>query len=729
MALEPGNKVGPYRIIELTSQGGMAPVYKAYQDDAGPYVALRVLPPDLDADPTFQRRFQDEAAPLASLRHPNILAVIDYGQADGVTYIASEWVEGEPLASRLGQPQPLSFTNAVLGPIAAALDHAHALGILHRDVKPAYIHLTADGRTLLTGFGVTRMMTPDSDSGEAAAIVGTPSYMAPEQGAGRPAASSDIYSLGVVAYEMLTGQVPFRGDTPVAVVLAHRSQPVPPPRSIVPAIPPAAEEGLLKCLSRNPSDRFRSAGDFAAALSQADTTAVAPTLLASEGAGGAGAGGQPTVAASGPAGDGPPPAAAAKKRGGRRRWIVIGAVALLVLLAGAGGAYYLLSQRGSMANVVQGLGLGNPATSPSPSPVQHQPLLFAVLQQKTGQAGQYPPAHDTVAIVDLSGDAIAKQTFIARIRPNIGPAAPLLQPEARVGGGVVFYADGRGIIRSLRPNGSTATAANIPFNNSQQELAFAVSLDGKTIDATRLTFPPVVPPTGGVPFSGPGPGPLHLDLIQTQTGGSSRTLQSRDIPQQSAAGVLQMVGWDSTGAIATDKTSLGTQQANGGRWFGEAHHVDFNGNFVSNAEFGGSGCRAQDGLPDGTVVCQSDDFRTVSVRSANAQVLWTLPSAPANQSYFGPLALSPDGKMVAFGNPTGAGGGVYAKGGGPRVDFTGQVAKFLPEGWLDNDTVIGTVGPGAGVVGEMWLFHLSSPQKPVDLGFQGNFAGVVQPAS
>ena len=271
MKLEEGSELGGYRIVEQVGQGGMAVVYKAYQASLSRFVALKVLPPHLSADPDFQARFQVEAVRVAGLRHANILIVHDYGEIDGVTYIATEFVDGGTLDQQLGKPLPVEYVVEILQPVASALDYAHARGVVHRDVKPSNVLLARDGHPLLSDFGLARMMTPDADVTQAGMILGTPQYMAPEQSLGEPGPASDIYSLGVVAYEMLTGRVPFSAPTPMAVVLAHREDPLPMPRSINPAISAANEAALLKALARKPEDRFQSASGLVRALSIGDS--------------------------------------------------------------------------------------------------------------------------------------------------------------------------------------------------------------------------------------------------------------------------------------------------------------------------------------------------------------------------------------------------------------------------------------------------------------------------
>ncbi|MEA2645662.1 MAG: eukaryotic-like serine/threonine-protein kinase, partial [Chloroflexota bacterium] len=260
---------GPYKVIEPIGQGGMASVYKAFHAALSRFVALKILPDKLAKDPDFKERFHEEAVRVANLRHNNIMAVYDYGEIDKTTYIATEFIDGGTFDQQMGQPLPVSYVIDILGPIASALDYAHSRGVLHRDVKPSNILVAKDGRPMLGDFGLARMMVADQNLTQAGMILGTPSYMAPEQGAGLPEPASDIYALGIIAYQALTGRVPYQAATPMAVVLAHQSEPLPMPRTINPAIPPEVEEVLLKCLARNPADRYGTGEKFIRALAKA----------------------------------------------------------------------------------------------------------------------------------------------------------------------------------------------------------------------------------------------------------------------------------------------------------------------------------------------------------------------------------------------------------------------------------------------------------------------------
>ena len=268
MALEPGSDLGQYKITERAGEGGMATVYRAYQAALSRYVAIKVLPVNLAGDADFRDRFKEEAVRVAALRHPAIPPVFDFGETDGLTYIVTEYIDGGTLSGQLGSALPIDYTTRILEPIAGALDYAHSRGVIHRDVKPSNILMARDGKPYLSDFGLARMMTPDRELTSAGMILGTPQYMAPEQGAGEPEAASDIYSLAVVAYHMLTGRVPFNAATPMAVIMAHQRDPLPPPRTVNPKIGPELEAALLKGLARDPRLRPDSAASFVRDLSE-----------------------------------------------------------------------------------------------------------------------------------------------------------------------------------------------------------------------------------------------------------------------------------------------------------------------------------------------------------------------------------------------------------------------------------------------------------------------------
>ena len=265
-----GRTMGQYQIIEEIGVGGMASVFKAYQPGLDRYVALKILPPLYAQQPGFQERFTREAKAVAKLNHPNILPVYDYGQSGDYSYIIMRYVEAGSLQTTLGKPVELSLTVDIVSQVGMALEAAHQIGIIHRDVKPANVLLDKDDWALLTDFGLARILEESIQLTGTGVGIGTPAYMSPEQGQGGPVdIRTDIYSLGVVLFQMLTGDIPYKGDTPLSIVIKRMTEPLPIPRDINPDIPEPVERIILKSLAREPEDRFQSAVEMVERLTEA----------------------------------------------------------------------------------------------------------------------------------------------------------------------------------------------------------------------------------------------------------------------------------------------------------------------------------------------------------------------------------------------------------------------------------------------------------------------------
>ncbi|VAW29864.1 Serine/threonine protein kinase PrkC, regulator of stationary phase [hydrothermal vent metagenome] len=288
-----GKKAGKYVIKEKLGTGGMAEVYKGYQENLDRYVAIKLMHAFLISDQDFLNRFQREARAMASLNHPNIVGVYDFDVYDEDSYyLVMEYVRGGTLKEHLeelarnGEHMPLTAVVKMVAEIADALAYAHRREMVHRDIKPANIMLNEDTeRAVLTDFGIVKLLGNQAMAYTATgALIGTPAYMSPEQALGNSGDHRvDIYSLGVMLFQMVTGTLPFDAETPLAIVMQHVNTPTPLPDSIIPGIPWGLQEVILKAMAKIPEDRYASAGEFAAALRSVDLsgTMSKPALPAS----------------------------------------------------------------------------------------------------------------------------------------------------------------------------------------------------------------------------------------------------------------------------------------------------------------------------------------------------------------------------------------------------------------------------------------------------------------
>ena len=279
MPFNVGENVGPYRIVEQFGQGGMATVFKAYHASLDRYVALKVLHPAFNQDPNFEARFQREARVVAKLEHPNIVPIYDYSEYEKRPYLVMKFIEGVTLKARMDADSLSSEEiTKIVDAVGSALGYAHKQGVLHRDIKPSNVLLAADGQIYLADFGLARIAQSGESTLSSDMIMGTPQYISPEQAMGKPDLDqrTDLYSFGVMLYEMIVGKVPFNADTPFSIIHDHIYSPLPLPRTVNPSVSEPVERVLLKALAKEREDRFEDAGKLVAAFKEAWNTPVAP---------------------------------------------------------------------------------------------------------------------------------------------------------------------------------------------------------------------------------------------------------------------------------------------------------------------------------------------------------------------------------------------------------------------------------------------------------------------
>jgi len=266
-----------YKILDKVGQGGAGIVYKARDLQTNEILALKVLKPEIASDAVAQANFNKELCLARKITHKNVCRIYDLYRSDGISYASMEYVEGENLLTILSREGKISVSKAleILGQLCGGLREAHAQGVVHRDLKPANIMVDQGGVVKIMDFGIARLMK--TEVGQTAAIVGTPAYMSPEQAEGKSVdARTDIYAIGLIFYEMLTGSPAFGGDTAAAIAMKQVTEAPNSPRDLVPSIPKHVEALILKCLEKNPSKRFRSINEFAAALERTEQAAQLP---------------------------------------------------------------------------------------------------------------------------------------------------------------------------------------------------------------------------------------------------------------------------------------------------------------------------------------------------------------------------------------------------------------------------------------------------------------------
>ncbi len=453
---------GRYRIGELIARGGMASVYRAHDEQLDRPVAIKLMRPELAEDPGFTARFEAEARSAASVGHPNVVSIYDVG-TDDASYIVMELVEGGDVAGLIARERPLKPTRAaqIAADAASALQAAHDAGVVHRDVKPGNILLRADGRATVADFGIARA-TGEGTLTKTGAMLGSVDYFSPEQARGERADErSDVYGLGVVLYELLTGQRPFAGDSPYAVATARIGKPPPDPRALAPDIPDGLAGITMRAMAESPSDRYASAAamrDDLLAWIDATTapaedrpgTTVLPAAIAPG-----------SVAAAEPQGAAPAAAAPAvvapraQERSERRRGVPVWAPILLLILLVGGGylAGRVLIGGEDPEDVLPEVVLGpvggqavdatTPSPSPSAAPTASPSATPAPTPAPTSTPEPEPEPADTPAPATPAPPAPAPVVTPVPAPPSTPAAVAVAGPDDAVAAFYAHVVDGR----------------------------------------------------------------------------------------------------------------------------------------------------------------------------------------------------------------------------------------------------------------------------------------------
>ena len=544
-----GNLVdGRYRVLSRIGAGGMADVYLAEDEQLGRRVALKLLHRRFAEDPGFVERFRREARAAAGLAHPHVVGVYDRGAHDGTYYIAMEYLPGRSLKQLIRQEAPLEPVRAIdlALQILKAARFAHRHGVIHRDLKPQNVIVDDSGYAKVTDFGIARAGA--SDMTETGSIMGTAQYLSPEQAQGLPVGpASDIYSIGVILYEMLTGRVPFEADSPVSIALRHVSEAPVPPSRLNPRIPPALEQAVLWALNKDPADRPADADDLIAALEriresilrgdETEPTARIPAAAAVPGMAGEGAGDRPPAAAAlaaplpggePPGHDGGPPAVERR----RRRWPWV-ATALLLLAIGAAVAAILLTSAttvsvpnvvGRNVQVAEGLLqsrdlIGRPVYQTSSAPKNQ-----VIRQQPSAKARVHPGATVTLYVSSGPGNVTVPSVVgltrdkalqvLERDHLNVLSVQPRHSATVAVGDAVgtdppAGKSVQRGTLVTLFVSSGPAKIAVPDVIGSSQQAA-TQRLTAAGFQVAPSTHSSAVVPAGDVISTNPPPGALAL---------------------------------------------------------------------------------------------------------------------------------------------------------------------------------------------------------------------------
>ncbi len=502
MAELEGKTFGHYQLHEPIGNGGMATVYRATDLATGRVVAMKVLSPFIARDTRFKARFEREIAVQRQLEHPHIVSILDSGESDGYHFIVMPFFGTGTLHDRM-QKGALSVREAtrVMDEISAALTHAHSHGIVHRDVKPSNILMDEQGNTFLSDFGFAYV--PDSGiSLTGSLLIGTPAYMSPEQCRGEDVGpSSDEYSLGVVLYQLATGRLPFEGDTPLAVVVKHASEPLPAPRDYSPNLPEPVEDVLIRALAKDPADRYASVSDLNGAFRQALADARDPTRRSNRF--------DRSTAML-------PKIAAPKNKRDRRRSAALAAVALIVLVACPVTAWAL----GYIPPIFGGSSGAASASSLSADDLQGTISALSTSNALAMGDVRSPGEVETAVSGTITARGIllpSLDPLLAMGTPTATPSLELTQPDAlalRTGTSSPTAGAGGGVPASSATPGRGGQPSNTPGSIATSTPTFGVGPSNTPVPSTDTPIPPT--PTSIAPMDTPV-SPTSTSIAPTDT--------------------------------------------------------------------------------------------------------------------------------------------------------------------------------------------------------------------
>ena len=436
----PGRMLGRYRLEDLLGRGGMAEVWRAEDTKLGRAVAVKVIHADHATDRNFVERFLREARVVASLEHPNILPVYDFGEEEGLPFLVMPFLEGGTLRDRMQSgPVPLAKAALWIGQLAGALDAAHEAGVLHRDVKPANVLLGKGDRLFLADFGIAKMLETVSGLTATGMVVGTPLYMAPEQAQGKPASpATDRYALAVISFELLAGRPPFEGENPLSLMHQHVTTPAPVLSARISGLPAGLDAVFVRALAKEPAERHPTSSAFAAAVAAFAPTGIAgavsatvpgstaPTVLQPDRA-------RPVAT--------PAPGLTSEEtiltgRGRARKNLLLGLAAAVVVVAAGSGVFILRGKERAETSPAGGAGRATPlaAVTPADSPTPDaEAKKLAELEARLQKAEKELAAGSRAAAVSAPTPSAPSTTSAATAEvPDESPAksraARLLKP-------------------------------------------------------------------------------------------------------------------------------------------------------------------------------------------------------------------------------------------------------------------------------------------------------------